>query len=152
MAQNTGGSDFDLFWEEKSSAAWRLLREAADVWAQDGRAGLDVRLAVDRFMHILASPGRGLWPQVRWPKRFLLEPVPPGTTESCATLAPSCSEARTADAERALLATLSSAADEWSMGHPEEPSTRGVLHEMLTTLWQFKIAPHPPSKAYPREM
>jgi hypothetical protein len=153
VAQVTGGSDFDFFWEQKAAAAWRLLREASDVWASQGRGSLDVAIALGRFMMILARPGG--WPpllQLYWPPRFLLEPPPLAAADSVLMLSPRCNPQQASAAIQSLLVILGKAADEWSIGHPEEPKTRDVLNEMLATLWQYKIAPHPPSKAYPREL
>ena len=153
MAQVTGGSDFDFFWEQKAAGAWRLLREASDAWASGGEQATDVGIVIDRFMKVLARPGGWpSWVQLYWPNRFLLDVPPPSAIDSCVALSPRCGVENASAAVQALRSIVSYASQEWILGHPEEPRTRDVLNEMLAVLWNHKIAPHPPSAAYPREL
>jgi hypothetical protein len=151
VAQVLGGSDFDFVWDDKTNAALRVLREAADVWATRGRMKLDTQRVIGVFMEVLARPQKGLWWSYRWPVRFLGEEAeaPPDAVDSCRALAPSRAVEEYVKVTLALHRSLCEAADMWALGDPEKPSTREQLASMLEILWQERVAPRPPSKHYP---
>jgi hypothetical protein len=146
-----GGAGFDFVWDDKTSAALRVLREAADLWATRGRGALQVTRVGAVFMQVLAWPQQGLWWMPRWPLRFFETggKEPPSFVESCRVLAGGSTIEKCNEVAVALERCLGQAADLWAIGDPEQPNTRAQLQSMLELLWEKEIVPRPPSRRHP---
>src|SRR5262245_55269544 len=151
MAQYTGGTDFDLDWEETSNALLALLREAADEFAT-GRAepaGLTPETVVTTMVWFIARRQRN--PYCRLPLRFFdgriqLSPI----EDAFLVLAGARRSARRDEVIDALTRIIAEAADEWTLGDPEAPDARAILRATCGVLWHRRLIPHPPSMQYPR--
>jgi hypothetical protein len=151
VAQVVGGSDFDFAWDDKTNRCLILLREAADLWASEGRNALDHEKVLAAFLQVLAKPVR--W-RSRWPARFFTDTTlefatPQQSCQSCKELAPKKSAKDFELSIEGLQRLLREAAELWALGDPENPTTKQVLDSMLNVMWSGQLAPRPPSRAYP---
>lgn len=150
MAQVVGGSDFDFDWDVKTNRCLILFREAADLWASNGRNALAPEKVLAAFLYVLSQPAR----PSRWPARFFTDTTlefaaPQQSCQSCKKLAPKRSMDDIATSNELLNRSLGEAADLWALGDPENPATKQVLDSMLKLMWQRHLARRPPSRAYP---
>jgi hypothetical protein len=149
MAQVTGGSNFDGHWEESANVALALLREAADLFAKASHDTLTPDGVVTTLLWWLANCHQ--FPSRRRPSRFFDGVFqPPSPHESCAVLAQGRTRPRVAEIIDRLNRVMSTAANEWARGNPEEPDAREVLSALFDVLWLQRLIPRPPSNAYPR--
>ena len=149
MAQFTGGSNFDGHWEASANVALALVREAADLFAKAPHHALTPDGVVATLLWWLARPYQ--FPCRRRPLRFFDGVFqPPSPHESCAALAQGRTRPCVAEIIDRLNSVMSTAANEWALGNPEEPAAREVLSALFDVLWSQRLIPRPPSKAYPR--
>lgn len=151
MAQVVGGSDFDVAWDDKTNRCLLLLREAADLWATQGRNAVASERVISAFLQVLAK--RVKW-HGSWPGRFFTDSSvefadPRLSCLACREQSPIKSSADVTKSIELLIHALNEAADLWALGNPEDPPTKRVLDAMLRVMWNGYLAPRPPSRAYP---
>lgn len=146
------GSNFDEAWDGWSSACLMLLRQAADIYANAGPRALTPDTVVARLLLVLIRYRSSYaWDPLR--VRFFDEtkPPPPPAEDSFARLATTpLKHQHAAEVIGALTSIVSSAAQEWTLGDPEQPDTREILRKMFDVLWTWRLIPQPPSHVYPR--
>jgi hypothetical protein len=160
------GPLFDHVRAMKYETALRLLRSAADAWAYHGRSAYEVDEVAAVIVAVMAAQW-SVWlfagdraeanrPLAEWVKcAGRLE-------EECRRLAANpdgdwrmpevqaewrranVKESRVLEAARQMRATLTSAADDWCVGSPEEPATGRVLRGLLMGLFRAGLVRWPP--------
>lgn len=148
MAQVCGGTTFDYVAQRKHDAAQRVLSRAADIWANQSALDLDSLIAV--LLHIFLS---------RWSEygnirqeTLTLEQWLPRVArahEEVHALLPSATPALIADVMSLLQAEVSSAAQQWALGDPEQPPTAQALNTVEHILFLHKLITRPPSPKLP---
>jgi hypothetical protein len=150
MAQCTGGTIFDLAAGYKHDAARNVLSRAADLWAARGREALSVDSLIAVILRIFLSE----WSQyggLREEGRTLEQWLPLVGTAQQETEArvPPVATANVADVLSLLLAEISFAADQWSLGNPEQPPTAQALNAVEHILFTHKLTHRPASSKLP---
>lgn len=154
MAQVCGGTSFDLAFRRKHEAAQRMLSRAADIWAAKGREALDSDAVIAVILRIYLSEWSEYGEQVgelRQETRSLeawLSIVGTAKQEAdgLARVAPSI----ISDALSLLLGEISCAADQWSIGNPEQPPTAQALNAIEHILFEHKLTHRPASPKLPQ--
>ncbi|MDB6065447.1 MAG: hypothetical protein JWR26_1655 [Pedosphaera sp.] len=150
MAQVTGGTTFDFVARRKHDAARKVLSRAADIWAARGREALSIDSAIAVILRIVLSQWSefgGLRQEVRTLENWLSLV---GTARQEAdglltTVAPN-----TVTEVLSLLQTeITFAADQWSLGNPEQPPTAHALNAVEHILFKHKLLTRPPSPKMP---
>lgn len=146
MAQVCGGTTFDFVGRRKHDAAQKIVSRAADIWAAGGREALSHDSVIAVILRIFLSK----WPflefgGLRFEARTLekwLSLV--GTAqEEADTLLSSVAPATVNDTLSLLLAEISCAADQWSLGNPEQPPTAHALNALEHILFTHKLILRP---------
>jgi hypothetical protein len=150
MAQCTGGTIFDLAASNKHNAARNVLSRAADTWATSGRKALSLDSVIAVILRIFLSE----WSQfgeMREEARTLEQWLPlVGTAQQEAdAIVPPVAPATVANVLYLLLAEISFAADQWSLGNPEQPPTAHALNAVEHILFTHKLTHRPPSPKLP---
>ena len=132
--------------EAKRERGLVCLREAADVWARDGRAALSDQLVLSVLFRVFASPERYRQLQLRGstlPGDVPALPVRPleewqstvGTpSDEIANLSNKMSAAAVRTLTHACLDLIGEAASEWALGDPERPTTEVVFLRLARLL------------------
>ena len=150
MAQCTGGTIFDLAARYKHDAARNVLSRAADIWAASGLEALSLDSLIAVILRIFLSK----WSQyggLREEGRTLEQWLPlVGTAQQEAdALVPLVAPATVADVLSLLLVEISFAADQWSLGNPEQPPTAHALNAVEHILFTHKLTHRPASPKLP---
>jgi hypothetical protein len=154
MAQVCGGTTFDLVFERKHNAAHRIMSAAADIWAASGRDAIDPDAVLAVMLRIFLQK-ESEWGQnrreIRREARSLkkwLSIVGPALQEATALL-PQAAPRAVSDALFLLSAEISCAADQWSLGNPEQPPTAQALNSIEHILFTHKLTRRPASAKLP---
>jgi hypothetical protein len=126
MAQVCGGTTFDFVARRKHEVAQKVMSRAADIWAAGGRGALDVDSVIAVILRIFLarwSEYGGLRQEVRTLERWL-PLVGTAEKEADALVSQVAPAKNVADVLSQLSAEISSAAEQWSLGNPEEPPHR----------------------------
>lgn len=153
MAQVCGGTTFDLAFSRKHEAAQKMLSCAADVWATSGREALNPDSVIAVMLRIFLSEWSeyGVYPgELRREARSLQDWLSVAGTaqqeaEAVCKMAPNI----ISDALSLLLGEISYAADQWSIGNPEQPSTAQALNAIEHILFTHKLTHRPASPKLP---
>jgi hypothetical protein len=153
MAQVCGGTTFDLAFRRKHDTAQKMLSRAADIWAANGRKALCADSVIAVMLRIFLSKWSewGVYPsELRQEARTFenwLSIVDTAQQEAhgLSKVAPSI----ISDALLLLLAEISCAADQWSLGNPEQPSTAEALNAIEHILFSHKLTHRPASPKLP---
>lgn len=150
MAQFGGNTAFDFHWDRSADVALALLREAADTFAKPTDGALTPDCVLRTLLWWFAV--RHACPHSRWrPLRFFDGALqPPPAHDSYLMLAPGGARRHETEIIDRLDRIMSTACSEWTLGNPEEPDARDVLHALLDVLWSQRLIPRPPGNAYPR--
>ena len=154
MAQVCGGTTFDLVFERKHAAAQRILSRAADSWAAKGRHALDPDAVLAVLLRIFLQK-ESEWGQDRGEIRrevrslekwlSIIVTAQQEATGPLSKVAPSV----VSDALSMLLAEMSCAADQWSLGNPEQPPSAQALNSIEHILFTHKITRRPANSGLP---
>lgn len=153
MAQVCGGTTFDLVFSRKHEAAQKVLSRAADLWSTGGReklssdsvAAVMLRIFLSPWSEYGANPG-----ELRREARGLESGLSlVGTAQEEASRFSKTQPSTISDAIPELLAEISSAADQWSIGNPEQPSTAQALNAIEHLLFSHKLTHRPASPKLP---
>jgi hypothetical protein len=154
MAQVCGGSSFDFVASKKHNTAQRVLSRAADVWATRGLEALKLDSVLAVLLHVFLaqkwSQGGGFGEDLR-PLESWLSLV--STSQQEAESAFPCHVRSDIPAVLTLLhAELSFAAQQWILGHPEQPPTADALNAIEHILFTYKLTHRPPSPKLPASL
>ena len=151
MAQVCGGTTFDFVARRKHEAAQNVLSRAADTWAASGREALSVDSVMAVILRIFLSSWSeygGLREEARTLEQWL--PLVGTAQEEADALVSSVGPAKkVADVVSLLLAEISFAADQWSIGNPEQPSTAHALNAIVHILFTHKLVHRPANPKLP---
>ncbi len=150
MAQVCGGTTFDYVAQRKHDAAQRVLTRAADIWARDGQAALKLDSLIAVLLHIFLSR----WSEyggIRQETLTLEKWLPRVNTahEEIHALLPSATPAVITDVMSLLQTELSSAAQQWALGDPEQPPAAQALNTVEHILFSHRLITRPPSPKLP---
>ena len=137
----------NTFW-----SAQHVLERAADIWAAHGREALNVDSVIAVVLHIFLS---------RWSKfghsreegRTLEQWLPlvgKAQEEAEALVSPMTPAKHVADVLSQLLAEISFAADQWSLGNPEQPPSAHALNVITHILFTHKFTNRPANPKLPK--
>ncbi len=153
MAQCTGGTSFDLAFERKHDVVLRLLTRAADLWATQGREALPPDSLVAVMLRIFLSEWSGyggrrgeMEQEMRTLDAWIALVGTPSEEADPLTAPPS---EQISSAISQLVIQVSSGADQWSMGNPEQPPTPHVLNAVEHILFSHKLTHPPPNPKLP---
>jgi hypothetical protein len=153
MAQHTGGTAFDLAFNRKHEAALKILSRAADIWASSGREVLKPDSVVAVMLRIFLSEWSeyGVYVgELEREARTLENWVSiVGTAQQEADGLSKVSPNIISDALSLLLTEISDAADQWSIGNPEQPSTAQALNTIEHILFAHKFTTRPANPKLP---
>ncbi len=138
MAQVTGGSDYDLVWDEKVEAALALVREVSDAAAME-RTYLPEDFIIAALLKTLAYP---VMPKIRKLKEW--DGKTGTVTEELTVLNRGASTEACKSMEFELRQILSQAILGWEEGDPENPQTQTVFNNMVSALFEQKFIRNPP--------
>jgi hypothetical protein len=151
MAQVCGGTTFDFVARRKHEAAQKVLSRAADIWAASGREALSVDSVIAVILRICLARGSeygGLREEGRTLEQWL--PLVGTAQKEADPLVSSVTPTKNvADVLSRLSAEISFAADQWSLGNPEEPHTAHALNAVEYILFTHKLVHRPPSPKLP---
>jgi hypothetical protein len=150
MAQVTGGTRFDFVARRKHDAARKVLSRAADIWAARGREALSIDSAIAVILRIVLSQWSefgGLRQEVRTLENWLS--LVGTARQEADTLAPTVAPTTVTDVLSLLSTEISFAADQWSLGNPEQPPTAHALNAVEHILFTHKLIPRPASPKLP---
>lgn len=152
MAQVCGGTSFDLEYSHKHEAVQHVLARAADTWAARGREALNVDSVIAVVLHIFLSR----WSEFGHSREegLTLEQWLPlvGTAqeEAEALVSPMTPAKQVAEVLSPLLSEISFAADQWSLGNPEQPPSAHALNVIRHILFTHKFTKRPASAKLPK--
>ncbi len=150
MAQCTGGTMFDLAARYKHDAAQKVLARAADLWAASGREALSPDSLIAVILHIFLatwSQYGGLREEGRTLEQWL--PMVGTAQQEAGAVVPQVAPATVADALNRLSTEISFAAEQWSLGNPEQPPTAQALNAVEHILFTHKLTQRPASPKLP---
>jgi hypothetical protein len=135
-----------VFREAKCERGLALLREAADLWARDGREALSEQVVVSVFVRLLTSAEEYRPLQLRGstssgetpalPVRPLQDWAPSARSpsEEIACASTHLGHSDVCSLSEACLALIAEAATEWALGDPEQPQTEAVFRHLARLL------------------
>jgi hypothetical protein len=151
MAQVCGGTTFDFVARRKHEAAQKVLSRAADIWAANEREALSVDSVIAIILRIFLSRWSeygGLRQEGRTLEQWLA--LVSTAQKEADTLVSSVAPAKNvADVLSLLSAEISFAAEQWSLGNPEQPPTAHALNAVEHILFKHKLVHRPPSPKLP---
>ena len=148
MAQVCGGTTFDFIARRKHDAALRMIARAADLWSAQGAGAVSVDSLTAVLLRIFLarwSVYGGVSDETRALEAWL---VVVGTAEQEAESF-SAAHPRILEVVPLLRAELSSAADQWVLGDPEQPPTAHALNAIESILFSHRLSPRPPAPQLP---
>lgn len=150
MAQVCGGSNFDFLAQRKHDAALSILSHVADIWAAHRETTLSPDSVIAILLRIFISSRFGARDESRSLESWLS--LVGNAREEAGFLIPAPSEPTIEAVLTELHAELSFAAEQWSLGDPEQPPTVHALNAVEHVLFTHRLTHRPAASKLPKSL